>query len=39
LYIVPTVARSASSSTGAEIAPGMWSSANSNGERQSITLS
>ena len=39
LYSVPTCARSSSSSTGAEIAPGMWSSANSAGERQSMMVS
>src|SRR5450759_2692041 len=39
LYIVPIAARSASSSTGQLIAPGTWSSANSEGERTSITSS
>ena len=39
LYSVPTRARSSSSSTGSEIAPGRWSSANSAGERASMTAS
>src|SRR5471030_2849443 len=39
LYIVPTRARSSLSSTGAEIAPGTWSSAYSAGERTSMTAS
>ena len=39
LYMAPTCARSASSSTGAETAPGMWSSANSEGERTSMMAS
>ena len=39
LYSVPTCARSASSSTGSEIAPGTWSSAYSAGERASMIVS
>ena len=39
LYSVPTRARSSSSSTGSEIAPGRWSSANSAGVRASMTAS
>ena len=39
LYMVPIAARSASSSTGQLIAPGTWSSANSEGERTSMTSS
>src|SRR3990167_4321903 len=39
LYNVPTVMRSSSDSTGQLIAPGMWSSANSDGVRTSIISS
>src|SRR3990167_7055207 len=39
LYSVPTVMRSSSDSTGQLIAPGMWSSANSDGVRTSIISS
>src|SRR5579859_7063346 len=39
LYKVPISARSASSSTGAETAPGIWSSAYSEGERVSMIAS
>ena len=39
LYSVPTRARSSLSSTGAEIAPGTWSSAYSAGERTSMIAS
>src|SRR3954462_4319831 len=39
LYSVPTCARSSSSSTGAEMAPGIWSASNSAGERQSMMVS
>src|SRR5512139_2927184 len=39
LYKVPTRSRSASSSTGRLMAPGMWSSANSPGERTSTISS
>ena len=38
-YNVPTMRRWASSSTGQLTAPGRWSSANSAGERTSITVS
>jgi len=39
LYSVPTRTRSSSPSTGSEIAPGRWSSANSAGERASMIAS
>ena len=39
LYSVPMRARSSSSSTGHETAPGTWSSAYSAGERTSISAS
>lgn len=39
LYIVPMITRSSLDSTGALMAPGMWSSANSSGVRTSMTSS